>query len=180
MTLTTLSSKSQTSAYHPFPEDSATWCAEVCGNQGNSLYETTDQLSGKGLINGNWYSKMRHYERYCNGLGGCMCAQLYSADTATYYIRQDNVQKKVWLYYPPTNSDTIFLDFNLNVGDTIDGRKAYWARQLSFADFAKVSSIDSVLIGSQYRSRYNYFYRGFPNSMIEGIGPTHGFFLWLT
>jgi hypothetical protein len=92
---------------------------------------------------------------------------------------QDTAQKKVWIYVPSTNSDTIFLDFNLNVGDTINGRNEYWAEQLGLSAVTFVTSIDSVLIGTQYRKRYNYSYNGFNgfnNSMIEGIGPTHGLF----
>ena len=172
--LITLSANSQTSVYHPFPEDSATWCASMCGLQGNAFNDATYQLSGKVLINGNWYNRMYDYERSCYGAGFCVCAQLTGASTTTYYIRQDTAQKKVWIYVPSTNSDTIFLDFNLNVGDTIDGRKAYWAQLFNFSE--PVSSIDSVLIGTQYRTQYNYLYQGYPNSMIEGIGPTHGFF----
>ncbi len=166
----------QTNTYHPFPEDSATWCAAQCGLQGNAFNQVTDQLNGKVLINGNWYSRMLHYERSCYGASMCYCAQLNGAGTTTYYIRQDTAQKKVWIYVPSTNSDTIFLDFNLNVGDTIDGSKAYWAQLFNLGDLIVVNSIDSVLIGTQYRTRYNYLYQGFPNSMIEGIGPDHGFF----
>jgi hypothetical protein len=167
-------SEAQTSVYHPFPEDSAKWCAEMCGNQGNSLQEATYELNGKVLINGNWYSRLLYYERFCYGAGGCFCALVYGADTATYYIRQDVVQKKVWLYVDSLNTDTIFLDFDLHVGDTIDARKAYWAGYFSFGGI--VLSIDSVLIGTQYRSRYKYENQTFPNYLIEGIGPDHGFF----
>ncbi len=165
----------QTSVYHPFPDSNATWCAEICGNQGNDLNEATYQLNGQVLINGNLYNRMLHYERSCYGVGTCYCGSINGIDTTTYYVWQDTTQKKVWLYYPSTNSDTIFLDFDLHVGDTIDARKAYWARQFQSGDVI-VSFIDSVLVGSQYRTRYNYTYQTFVNSMIEGIGPTHGFF----
>jgi hypothetical protein len=176
VTVAALSAKAQTSVYHPFPDSNATWCTSFCGMQGNAFSDDTYQLNGKELINGNWYNRMLHYGRGCYGAGMCYCAALNNAGTNTYYIRQDTAQKKVWLYYPSTNSDTIFLDFNLNVGDTIDGRKAYWS-QFFTGDIAVVYSIDSVLIGSQYRTRYNYEYNGFPlNSMIEGIGPNHGIF----
>lgn len=164
----------QTSVYHPFPDDSATWCTSICGNQGNSFNEATYQLNGKILINGIWYSRMYHYEKSCYGAGSCVCGGLNGSDTTTYYIRQDVVQKKVWIYIPLTNSDTIFLDFNLNIGDTIDGTKAYWAGQFSYIGI--VTAIDSVQIGTQYRTRYEYDDQGFHNYLIEGIGPDHGFF----
>ena len=172
--LAALHAKSQTALYFPFPEDSASWCASICGNQGNGYNKATYQLNGKVFINGNWYSSMHSYEKNCFGAGFCVCAALTSVDTTTHYIRQDVAQKKVWLYVPATNSDTIFLDFNLHVGDTIDYRKAYWAGQVSFSGI--VSAVDSVLIGSHYRNRYRYDDQGFPNYLIEGIGPSHGFF----
>jgi hypothetical protein len=167
-------SDGQTNVYHPFPEDSAKWCASICGCQGYCFQEATYQLSGKILINGYWYSRMLYYENYCNGAGSCLCGAILGTDTATYYIRQDTAQKKVWLYVDSLNIDTIFLDFDLQVGDTIDGSKAYWAGYYSFEGI--VSSIDSVLIGTQYRTRYKYENQTFPNYLIEGIGPDHGFF----
>lgn len=170
--------KAQTNVYHPFPEDSATWCAGFCHYQATAYDQATYRLSGKEVINGNIYSRMLHHEKFCVGAGLCYCSGLNGFVIDTFFIRQDIAQKKVWLYYPPTNADTIFLDFDLHVGDTIDYTKAYWARYLSFGNFALVSSIDSVLIGSQYRTRYNYHYvySNYPNAMIEGIGPDHGFF----
>lgn len=183
VTLTTLTAKAQTSVYYPFPEDSATWCEGLCIIQPQfsiDIYApATSKLNGKILINNNWYSILQSHSENCFGAMSCVCASLNGSGDTTYYIRQDTIQKKVWIYVPSTNSDTIFLDFNLNVGDTIDGRKAYWAQQLSLGDFALVSSIDSVLIGTQYRTRYKYLYpafQGFPNYMIEGIGPDHGLF----
>lgn len=174
VTLTTLNGMAQTSVYYPFPEDSASWCASICSNQGNSFNDATYQLNGKIFINGNWYSRMYYHGRYCFGAAACICGAINASDTTTYFIRQDATQRKVWIYIPSTNSDTIFLDFNLNIGDTIDARKAFWAGQFSFVGI--VSAIDSVLIGTQYRTRYQYDDQGFPNYLIEGIGPTHGFF----
>jgi hypothetical protein len=180
-TLTTPNLKAQTSIYYPFPEDSATWCEGLCIIQPQYSIDfyapATSKLDGKVLINNNWYSRMIHHSENCDGAMSCICATLNGSDDTTYYIRQDTAQKKVWIYVPSTNSDTIFLDFNLNVGDTIDGSKEYWAEQVSGSGQTIVTSIDSVLIGSQYRKRFNYSYNGFNNTMIEGIGPTHGLFL---
>src|SRR5690349_5625983 len=121
--LTTLSAQAQTSVYYPFPEDSATWCAELCAIQPPILAaynQATYKLDGKILINGNWYSRMLHHEIGCQAsFSWCLCAQLIGTDTTTYYLRQDIPQKKVLIYIPATNSDTIFLDFNLSIGDTI-------------------------------------------------------------
>jgi hypothetical protein len=169
----------QTSIYHPFPEDSAKWCSYACSlDFGGSFNGGTCQLNGRLLINGNWYSRILRFEEYCYPPSSdCFCGQLLSSDTSTFYIRQDTAQKKVWMYYAPTNSDTIFLDFDLHVGDTITSSREIWA---PFGSSYIVSSIDSILIDGQYRTKYNYYPDGNPgcnyNYMIEGIGPDHGFF----
>jgi hypothetical protein len=162
--------------YHPFPEDSAKWCSTLCCCEGDNFWNATDQLSGKVLINGNWYSRMLHYEKYCYGSHGCYCYSINSSYIDTFYIRQDTAQKKVWLYVDSTNTDTIFLDFDLHVGDTINARKAYWARNFGQWDGPHVIAIDSVLIDTDYRTQYTYEDQGHPNYLIEGIGPDHGFF----
>jgi hypothetical protein len=170
--------EAQANVYHPFPEDSAKWCVGWSNCSNGILDRATYQLTDNVFINGNWYNRMLHYEEHCHThMTMCLCDSVYSTDTATYYIRQDTTLKKVWLYYPPTNSDTIFLDFDLHVGDTIDARKEYWAGQS--LEFWIVSSVDSTFMNGQYRTQYKYYSNGAPgciDSMIEGIGPMHGFF----
>ena len=176
LTLLSTAAPAQTSTYFPFPNDSAYWCSEYCGNMGNGLIEATDVLNGTTQINGQQYSRLQHFQRSCNGGGFCVCAQIVQVDTATYYLRQDIPNKKIWLYDFATNRDTIFLDFDLQVGDTIDARNAYWARDLFPVDPIQVIRIDSLPIAGQYRKRINYLYFGYTNYMVEGIGPAHGLF----
>jgi hypothetical protein len=169
-------SEAQTSVYHPFPEDSAKWCTQECyvPSIGPGHYqENTYELNGKKLINGIWYSKMYCAGTYCSS-NNCSCPPA-TVGGVCYRIRQDIAQKKVWLHVDSTNTDTIFLDFDLHVGDTLDARREFWAG-LGPCHCLTVNSIDSVLIGTQYRTRYKYLYGTFPNYMIDGIGPDHGFF----
>jgi hypothetical protein len=171
--------KAQTSVYHPFPEDSAKWCAYNCSLDWSGYFNgSTYQLSGKILINGNWYSRMLRHEENCEPPSSfCVCGQLNNEHIDTLYIRQDTILKKVWQYFPP-NIDSIFFDFDLNVGDTIDASKAAWARN---GPVAIVSSIDSILIDGQYRRQFKYHLVSDSNcndnALIEGIGPNHGFFI---
>jgi hypothetical protein len=171
------SAHSQTSVYHPFPDSNAKWCSEYgygdgveCGH-GSMTY----LLDGNISINGNIYNRLLHYDTlsvlYCM-FGNYWYSRL---DTVTYYIRQDSVQKKVWIYDSTSNSDKIFYNFNLNIGDTLDTSKVYWAQ---WPPFDIITSIDSVIIAGQYRKRYNYGTAcNVPvqdTSMIEGIGGLHG------
>jgi hypothetical protein len=170
----------QTSVYHPFPDSNATWCCQkgyttgccLCGTP-EYQYRVTYQLNGHVSINNILYNRLLKYEildTLCPTPGR-------SIDTTTIYIRQDTSLKKVWMYEAATNSDTILFDFNLQIGDTLDATKEFWAGYSHLADFWIVTSIDSILINGQYRKRFNYtpsFDSTCTSSMIEGIGSNHG------
>ena len=80
-----------------FPNDSAYWCSEYCGNMGNGLIEATDVLNGTTQINGQQYSRLQ-LPAVVQRRRLCVCAQIVQVDTATYYLRQDIPNKKIWLY----------------------------------------------------------------------------------
>jgi hypothetical protein len=115
----------------------------------------------------------------CPNPTACVCGHT-TGPGSEFYIRQDTVTRKVWMYNQSTMSDTIFLDFDLHVGDTIDARKAIWAPAVGSGLFWIVSSKDSILIDGQYRTRYNYHpYNNVSciDYLIEGMVPSHGLFL---
>ncbi|HLG02770.1 MAG TPA: hypothetical protein VI731_04185 [Bacteroidia bacterium] len=90
-------------------------------------------------------------------------------------IREDS-NKRVYIVFPNTVSDTLLYDFNLAVGDTVRG---YLADPASAGDFPVVAAIDSVLTGTVYRKRYSMVPMGFDQAdLIEGIGTTNGVLDW--
>lgn len=168
MFLMTLTASAQTSIYHPFPDSNATWCAYAASNNSGQLSETyaTYELNGQAIINGIMYNRLLQYKYLPSS----------AIDTTTLFIRQDIALKKVWIYIPSTNSDTILYDFNLQVGDTLNQRE-YWAINFGPLDYWIVSSIDSILIDGNYRKQFHYSRTSNPtcfSSMIEGIGADHG------
>lgn len=75
-------------------------------------------------------------------------------------FRQDSL--KVYFIMPNSSIEKLYCDFNLSVGDTL---KYYYNNQNIL-----VSSVDSILYGSNYRRKYtlnnNYhFYEGIGNSL---------------
>jgi hypothetical protein len=80
--------------------------------------------------------------------------------------RQNIPQKEVYFVEPFTNQECLLYDFKLGVGDTVTG--CY-----NPGSCIIVSSVDSVLIGSNYRKRINLATNP-PYSLIEGIGSTAG------
>jgi hypothetical protein len=90
--------------------------------------------------------------------------------------RNDFAAKKVY-YLDVTggvNKDTLWYDFNLNVGDSLKQTYAYTHTGYIINNQRRiVSSIDSVLICGTYYKQFNFgctIGGGFQTSLIEGVG----------
>jgi hypothetical protein len=165
------STKAQTSVYHPFPDSDAVWNISwthydqgvvTCTETGKWSYI----ISGDTLINSILYHKI--YIPYCTWLSGFCVINLPCGAGYAGAIRQDTTQRKVWLMFPDSSNEGVLYDFNLNASDTV---------HLPYSNCYQsiyISSIDSVLIGSDYRKRWNI--NSNPNSdfLIEGIGSSLG------
>ena len=159
-----LATQAQTSVYHPFPDSDATWCNSWRGVGGSIGWNCADgqitiQADGQVIINGLAYTRLKKiqisqllvypWQQYI-----CDSVVSTSIDTTPYYIRQDTALKKVWIYNAVNNVDSIFYDFDLHIGDTLDGRKVYWNE--GGGNEYRITSIDSVLINGSYRKRYSF------------------------
>ena len=167
-----LSSNGQTSIYHPFPDSNAVWniqCSFYCWlppyDIGGKSYSIT--FSNDTVIGSQSYHKLiipfdPPYTSICGG--GPAQLNVYKGA-----IRQDSSIKKVFIVPPTYNTEQLLYDFNMQVGDTVQGYIASCT--------IIVKSIDSVLVGSSYRKRWLV---GFPATspfhidFIEGIGSTYG------
>ncbi len=177
--------RAQISVYHPFPDSDAVWCDDsgrhICPFliEPDVLIRTTYQLNGKYDIDSITYNRLSSY-RISTYYFNCDTPSRY-IDTTTYYFRQDTAQKKVFLYNFSSHSDSLLYDFNLQVGDTLTQSRISWG-STNLTQFPYiVTSIDSVLIGGQFRKRFNYqqldssaFCAFEISSMIEGIGCISG------
>jgi hypothetical protein len=168
-----VSGRAQTSVYNPFPDSSAVW--NIHSNEPCGLFFDTWEywysytLSGDTIIGGTDYHKLICPVQVVSSNGGC-------GITGTWVlpghfagsIRQDLPNKKVF-YVPPADSvEQLLYDFNMQVGDTVKGYTAPWS---GLTD--TVQSIDSVLIGNDYRKRL-FLDPCYQIYLIEGIGSTYG------
>jgi hypothetical protein len=162
----TISASGQTSVYHPFPDSSANWNFDhifYC-QWGNAHIDYSLSITVDTLINGQTYHKLFMPRCEYNPAYDC-----YPSDTISGYkgaIRQDTASKKVFIVPPFTISEQLLYDFNMLVGDTVKGYLAGYFPNT-------VESIDSVLVGNNYRKRWfvdhgNYIH------IIEGIGSEYG------
>lgn len=155
----------QTNTYHPFPTSNAVWNFNVSANcltSGSTIENYSMVMSGDTTINNVIYKKLNTPYVGRNMSGSC------SVKNKGYQgaIREDVSNKLVYLIKPQETTEQILYDFNLQVGDSIKG-----VLDLGMNDV--VISIDSVLVGSNFRTRWN-INNCYTISIIEGIGSTYG------
>ena len=159
----------QSSIYHPFPDSNAVW---------NEEYDFFDHypspisidnysiaISGDTMINGLQYHKLitpyvQHQYIPPHFIGPLVPTGYRGA------FRQDTVARMVYFVASGDSSETVLYDFNMGIGDTI-------LDQTNCA--VTVYSMDSILIGSDYRKRWNIAgsIQG-PFEIIEGMGSSIG------
>lgn len=164
----------QTNVYHPFPDSSARWCGSNQWYDGFCDHTNNYSISIRGdtLINGNVYHLLeKSWFTYSTQCGGGTTGYLPTC----IVIRQDTLLHKVFIYDSSINGDTIFYNFNLQIGDTLDRRKVIWG---NYPGSCIITSIDSIMINGQYRNRYNFYDAATggcaDSSIIEGIGSISG------
>jgi len=160
--------KAQTNVYHPFPNSNAIWniyFSSACIFGGIDVENYSITISEDTVINTQIYHKLNiPFVQYdTDGFCGIVHVAGYKGA-----IRQDALNKKVF-YIPPTDStEQLLYDFNMQVGDTVKG----FLETFSYQDDT-VISIDSVMVGSTYRKRWN-INNCYNMYLIEGIGSTYG------
>lgn len=177
---------SQTSVYHPFPDSNAVWNEQtsvLAGDCPGPPYPNpylidsyfSYRLQGDTIINLITYHNIIQsgtFNAHCN-IGGDNWGVINNVWAGAY--RQEIAQKKVFFIGPNTSgAECLLYDFNLNVGDTL--HPGTCDNQFGCSSPVIVISIDSVLVGNNYRKRYNLEMNGmYPNdTLIEGIGATSG------
>jgi Secretion system C-terminal sorting domain len=166
LTVITFSANAQTSIYHPFPDSNAVWnfhfILYCTGGYGDEYYSVT--ISGDTIINSQTYHKLETPFIQSFTTGTC-------PGNAIGYngaIRQDTTNRKVFYVPPSNNTEQLLYDFSMQVGDTVQGYIESFASPND-----TVQSIDSVLVGSNYRKRWN-INSCYNIHFIEGIGSTYG------
>lgn len=158
--------KAQTNVYHPFPDSNAMWnilfianCFEFGSTQENYSIE----ISGDTLIDSLVYHKLS--TPFLEEISSSDCGSSGSPGFRGF-IREDTVTRKVY-YNPSGQNEYLLYDFNLEVGDTLEG----WLASFNMPN--TVQQIDSVLVGNNYRKRWR-INDCYSIDIIEGIGCTFG------
>ena len=170
--LTSAFAKAQTSIYYPFPDSNAVWNVRISGSECSQCYKRSYYLSGDTVINGSNYHKISYFEEIGISLPPWYsCAYPNGPGNLSQYlgaIRQDTSQRKVFLVIAGDSTDTLLYNFNLSIGDTLP-----YGYKNSSGQSVYIMSIDSILIGTNYRKRFNLG-NTVSSGIIEGIGSASG------
>jgi hypothetical protein len=143
----------QTPAYYPFPDSNAQWNIHMY-HMGLPPFEENYSIiiSGDTVINGLVYKK------------------LTGANPVWYKcaIRQDTLNRKVFIIPPDAMTEELLYDFTMQVGDTVKGYIENYNNQKDI-----VLTIDSVIVGNNSRKRWK-INSGYNIYFIEGVGSTYG------
>jgi len=162
-----LSSHAQTNVYHPFPitggEWRVDWGEHSCFSSGFTQASYRYVMNGDTLINGLSYYKIeRNY-----GLP-FICGPYYPQGSGFVgAMREDTLARQIYFVPKDSSNEHLIYDFSLSVGDTLP---SFIAGVYGLSDLT-VSSIDSILIGTDYRKVFN---SNSLNSFVEGIGSLAG------
>lgn len=154
--------------YVPMPESDVIWSQNhagiYCYNQLNLCSDFQYTFGGDTIIGeANYKILNRSGYNYDNNL-----VPSYFFEYAGGF-RQSIEEKKVFFVERNTGQEVLLYDFNLIPGDTIPitYNNQYY--------FGTIASVDSVLVGNQYRKRFNIEEMGTGATwIIEGIGSNAG------
>lgn len=163
--------KAQFNDYHPFPDSNAvwgmtSWCMD--GQCGDAAH-IQNSYAGDTLIDGFQYKRIQEIFVMTSSNGCCYPPE----DLGSGFIREDTIAKKVYWRSEAMVGDTLLYDFDVQVGDTLKG---YMGSCGDWGQYWTVESIDSLLIGINYRKRINFqvFDPCTRFAIVEGIGSMMG------
>jgi hypothetical protein len=137
----------------------------------NEYYYYNYRLDGDTLLNGNIHKKIMKDSVILvavNGFSSCLLDPWASFTGYMGALKEDTINNRTFIVLPGQSNDTLFYDYNLNIGDTVRGYLIASCKPV-------VNSIDSVLIGAGYRKRWNFITcNEGPGYIIQGIGSDNG------
>lgn len=160
--------------YQPFPTNNAIW-TEYFNTGGGKFdpYQYFALKNGDTIINEYSYHKL-YYSKDTIFTENELCGGLREEDKRIYLYAIDTIP---CTYVNPifVGSEIILYDFNLQLGDTID----FDHFRTRYPGTLRLSKIDSMLIGNNYRRVFTF---GYPQNdgiikeaqWVEGIGSLRG------
>ena len=166
--------------YQPFPEKDAFWVVDFNEVRNIGTPSTYTYTSGKiyepqgdTLISGQQYIRM-----YCSSLGHKQYfykntkEQVSAGFQYVYAYRNDAANKKVYIVYRDSVVEHLWLDFNVQVGDTLDTAATAFKPRWTGSDFflnIESSSFEKIC-GDDHKKYHFKDCGGGDVTLIEGMG----------
>src|SRR5688572_26179253 len=120
------SSSAQTSVYHEFPDSNAVWnfhcvqwmCMPVGPGPANVQFDYSITMIGDTTINGLIYHKL--FTPFIQIINNTNC-QMWMGTGYKGALREDTALRKVYYVPQSDTAEQLLYDFNLQVGDTVQG-----------------------------------------------------------
>lgn len=132
----------------------------TCANMYNAMYFVDGTITENGHEYYTIYESGEFYQQVINPPGPCNETYFYENEYLAA-IRSENGKTYLWTGW----EEVLLMDFTLDVGDTMT---SYICPSLV------VTSVDSVLVGDEYRKRINFSNMGEEIWMVEGVGHNGG------
>lgn len=165
-------------AYVPFPTERVIWHDFFITRNASlnkSQCKSTDIYSVKDtIIDSTVYYELFIDQAMSHGTDfDCWINTTYYNGVLGYF-RNDSLNRKVWLRLPGSKKDTLFYDFDLGIGDTLEETYVFPDSNILTPI---VQSIDTVNYGGIDRKRFHIKSISYRDTfrIIEGIGGEHGF-----
>lgn len=155
--------------YVPFPTENGRWLAHQAFSESFTReYELV--TDGKQIINGIEFTRLTERElvQRLNANNYPDGEPIFRKRTYGFF-RNDTVNHKVFLIRNGGTVESIWFDFTLGIGDTVN---SIFDSSSVQGTTLTVLGIDSILINGNYRKRFDI--GGSCNYYIEGIGSTAG------
>lgn len=161
----------QFNVYHPFPDSNAVWgmTSGCMDGQCGDAAHIQNSYAGDTLIDGFQYMRIHEVFVMTSSNGCCYPPE----DLGSGFMREDTIAKKVYWRSEAMAGDTLLYDFDVQIGDTLTG---YMGSCGDWGQYWTVESIDSMLIGINYRKRINFhvFDPCMRFAIVEGVGSMMG------
>lgn len=97
----------------------------------------------------------------------------FTYDSASYkYAIREDTNKRVYCVYENDSVEKLLYDFSINLGDSVWIHPPVFGYTWQDSCLAVVDSVDSVLIGGNYRRQLHFF--AHIDKWVEGIGSLYG------
>jgi len=172
-------------SYTPFPEQNTSWHSLVKwlhpqSGKGGECIKTWTRITGDTVISGNSYSILEDSVVRYGCLNGFLCTPILLGSTVRTlgYLRNDSINKKVFVRSVGSSFDALVYDFNMQIGDTVT--TASKARSL-YGLYPTTYVVDSTSVNFIAGKNRKVFYIYDPQKhwnrfeIIEGIGSSGGF-----